>query len=151
MPGTSLRKNKGEAWRLLDANRDSSQGHSEIPACVEEFSDGLGGMRRSRSRGRVARGGYSFTVYKLWTFRDLQIPHEEFSTVFLRLPQGSPIVHSFCTRTKCFLIAARDNLPHSWVHRKRGTFEACRTMIAAKLAADRRFSRVNCRGKIGSA
>jgi hypothetical protein len=57
----------------------------------------------------------------------------------------------FLHKDEMFFDCGAQQSAAQWVHRKRGTFEASRAMMAAKLAADRRFSRVNCRGKIGSA
>ena len=58
------------------------------------------------------------------------------------------IVHSFCTSAKCFSVATRIVVPQSGVTEYVGPSKACRTMFVAKPAADRRFSRVNCWGKL---
>jgi hypothetical protein len=70
---------------------------------------------------------------------------------FLSHPQGSPIVHSFFTRAKRFSVAGRNILPESGFSEYVAILKACQRMIAVTLVADWQFSRVNCRGKIGSA
>jgi hypothetical protein len=57
--------------------------------------------------------------------------------VFLSFPQGSVIVHSFCTAEKRILVAARIDLRQSEFSENVGFSKACPTMIAAKLGADR--------------
>ena len=144
MPGTSFRKKRFKAWRISRCHTETSRANYEkyreawnlldsdpvgghidsIQACAEEFSSDW---------ANEDGGSYA--------------DDRRFLLIFLSLPQGSLIVHSFCTRAKCFSVAARDDLPQSGFTENVGPSKACRTMIAAKLAADRQFSRVNCRGK----
>jgi hypothetical protein len=94
-------------------------------------------------------GSDSYTVSKL--LKKPPVRHfrpRDSSSVFLRLPQGSLIVHSFCTSRKCFSVAARNILAQSGFIEHVVTLRPCRTMIAAKPVADWQFSRVNCRGEL---
>ncbi len=67
--------------------------------------------------------------------------------VFLRFPQGSPIVHSFCTRGKCFLVAGQKVLSQS------GCSETWNPQSlpdddCGDAGGSWQFSRVNCWGKL---
>ena len=44
--------------------------------------------------------------------------------VFLSFPQGSPVVHSFCTTVNRFFIASRSNLPQSGLSEYVGNLNA---------------------------
>jgi len=97
---------------------------------VEPFSllEGLGRVKR-KAATFVATGIRQIVVLKQYGYLDPRWPSQnhvmltEYHTVsdrlsrlfsvFLSLPQGTLILHSFCTRTKCFFVAVRSILPHS--------------------------------------
>src|SRR5271155_520883 len=78
----------------------------------------------------ICSDGYRFTASRLLKDRDAHFRCRDSRADFLRLPQGSPIVHSFCTRGKCFSVAGRNIVTES----------VC--------SANGQFSRVNCWGKL---
>jgi hypothetical protein len=92
--------------------------------------------------------GYFFTTSKLLKSRGRIFRRAISSAVFLRLPQGSPIVHSFCTRAEGFSVAGRNILSESGFSEYVAKLKACRRMIAAKPAAAGNSRGVNCRGKL---
>jgi hypothetical protein len=105
------------------------------------------GLRRRIPGGVGVNRRLFFTASKLLKSRRIIFIPLNSPPFFLSLPQTSLILHSFCTSAKCFSVAVHNNLPHSGFTECVRSFKACRTAIAARLAADRQFSRVNCRGK----
>jgi hypothetical protein len=99
-----------EARQLLDSDRDSAGGQIEMEAGAEEVSSDW--PEEAAVRPRTSRGIY-LTSYKSLNRLKGGRDKKGSCKVFLSLPQGSPIVHSFCTSAKCFSVAARNNLPHS--------------------------------------
>jgi hypothetical protein len=75
-----------------------------------------------------AKSTDSFTASKLLKNRRTHFLCQEWCGLFLRHPQGSPVVHSLFTRAKCFSIAARNILLHSGFSEYVEIFAACRTM-----------------------
>jgi hypothetical protein len=80
-------------------------------------------------------GGYFFTTSKLLKSRSAHLLGRDSFSDFLRHPQGSRIVHSFCTRGKGFSVAGRDILRESGFSEYVAILKACRTMFAVTLVA----------------
>jgi hypothetical protein len=71
-------------------------------------------LLKARFRPRLLFcSSYFFTASKLLKSLDPTLGRRNSSTVFLSLPQGSRVVHSFCTTEKRFSVAVRNILPQS--------------------------------------
>jgi hypothetical protein len=55
----------------------------------------------------------SFTASKLLKLGGAKIPAQIAFLLFLRFPQGSLVVHRFCTMRAMFIVAGRNNLAES--------------------------------------
>ena len=126
MPGTSFRKKRFKAWRISRSiprpagrimRSIARHGTCSIPILSEATSTASKRAPRNfRQTGRM---------------RMVEVDDRRFLPIFLSPPQGSLIVHSFCTSAKCFSVAAPDDLPQSGFTENVGPPKARRTMIAA--------------------
>src|SRR5258708_2075637 len=89
----------------------------------------------------------SCTPSKVLEVVQASLPRAIYSGLFLKIPQGSTIVHSFCTSGKRFYVAARGLLPQSGFTENVGTLNTCQTIDCGDAGGSWRFSRVNCQGK----
>jgi hypothetical protein len=93
-------------------------------------------------------GNYFFTTSKLLkNIGPCFVPQSSF-LVFLRHPQGSPIVHSFCTRVEGFSVAGRNILSESGFSEYVVNLTGLPKDDCGEAGGSWQFSRVNCRGKL---
>lgn len=88
-----------------------------------------------------------FTSYNLLNFAERQPgPKGGSFSVFLSFPQGSTIVHSFCTSGEGFSVAGRNLLPQSGFSENVGISQRLPNDDCGDAGGSWRFSRVNCQG-----